>query len=163
MNTLIKALLGASVFSLASLASAVDSGVQQSVYDIDGGSLGSGDGSGGGTWGLTTFRNGDISISIADTATQITTLTGTIVESTLNLSYTAATGTWSGTSTPTKCTRSGGLFDGCGFIALNVPVSVYDIVVDLDDDNLGTISQKSSNTAAGVTAITTVTYTLTAE
>ncbi|CAA0102911.1 Uncharacterised protein [BD1-7 clade bacterium] len=156
MYQLTRSFIGAACLAASSLALAADSGLQTSEYDIDGGFLGSGGGTGSGTWGVSTSRNGDVTISINDSGNQRTTLTNTVVASNIVMTKRADTGIWSGTSTPRSCSGS-----GCNFVKLDVPVELYGILVELDANNVGTVTQYSDNSAAGVTATTQVIYTFT--
>ncbi|CAA0101762.1 Uncharacterised protein [BD1-7 clade bacterium] len=151
---------GIAILSIPALALA-DTGNHQSEYEIVN-AVGGGSGTGAGTWEVNRTEDGWVKILIEDTGDQKTTFTNTRVTSEVALEYDPNTATWVGTTKALECTNNGGFVNGCNFVTIGEEVDLYEINVFLDeDDNTGTVSQKSDAEALGAVTTTTVTYTFT--
>ncbi|WP_330925316.1 hypothetical protein [Candidatus Sororendozoicomonas aggregata] len=174
MNVLTKLLVGVSIALLATMSFAADVGNEVSTYKIDGGNLGSGSGSGKGDWGIKKTEGkyqsnnetlaagkGQTDITIYDTNTQKTTLTNTRSVILVSLHNDAATNNWRGTLSVLSCKNLGGkTINGCNLVKLIKPIDLYDIKVNLDSDNSGTVSFKNDLHVLGVKAVATASYKL---
>ncbi len=161
MNTLTKALAGVSISLLTTLSFAAETGKEASTYNVDAGKAGSGKGEGTGNWGITSFGGtGQKDIAIYDTNTQKTTLTNTKSEISVHLHYEAATNVWTGALSVLSCKniKENSNLDGCKFVKLIKPIELYDIKVNLDEKNLGTVSYKDNFKVLGTTVVTTASY-----
>lgn len=157
MNILTKALVGVSVLLLATMSFAADTGKETSTYTVDAAQKGSGHGSGKGHWGITVLGGiGQTDIEIYDKNTQKTTLTHTRSTVSTHLHYDAQTQHWSGTTAVVSCRNlRGAKMKGCKFVRYAKPINLYDIKVNLDSENLGTISYKDRYKISGGTEVVT--------
>ena len=173
MNVLVKVIIGASISLLTTMGFAAI-GKEVSTYKIDGGTSGSGVGFGKGYWGIATSDGeyqdnseslaagkGQTDIVIYDVNTQKTPLTHVKSKIAVNLHKDAATNVWSGKLSVMECTNLGGKVDGCDHVKIEKPVKLYDIKVNMDSENSGTVSFKENVYTFGITAVETASYKLT--
>ncbi|WP_330924756.1 hypothetical protein [Candidatus Sororendozoicomonas aggregata] len=163
MNTLTKAVVGVSIALLTTMSFAADTGKETSTYKVDAGKKGSGEGSGEGRWGIIILGGvGKTDLEIYDTNTQKTNLTHTKSSVVTHLHHDMTTKLWSGTTSVAHCKDlPGAPMKGCQFVKYAKPIPLYDIKVNLDSENLGTVSFKDRYNVQGTEVITTVSYTLT--
>lgn len=146
MNTFARAFIGVFVLLSSTLSFAVDTGTEVSAFTLKGGLFISGTGSGKGHWGINPVNpdeNEYSNLFIHDTSTHHITLANLELETSTHLHYSSPTNEWDGTVSVLKCKDLSNhlvSIDACKFIKIAQPMDIKDIKVDLDSDNLGTVS-----------------------
>ncbi len=133
------------------------SGKETSKFSVKIGAL-NGSGYGSGSWQINSLENNTSSykIKITDSSTVKTSLSSTSVTADIEITYDSAKDSYSGTSTPRSCSGT------CDGVVIGDPTAIANIAVNLDENNMGTVTHTLDRPSPIGPATTTATYTLSA-